>query len=101
MFLHGLPPGSLTSYLHWGVLLSFSGCGDMDSKLLKDYERLKALYEVTNLLHSTLDNTQIFELIVHESVRLLRASSGSVVLLNPTTGLLEIEASAGLSSSAA
>ena len=72
-----------------------------EADLRREYERLKALYEVSNLLHSALEPRQVFDVIVRECVRLLNASSGSVILLNPTTGLLEIEASAGLSLEAA
>jgi signal transduction histidine kinase len=60
------------------------------------YERLKLLYQVSNVIHSTLEPTQALDLIVREAVRVMRASSGSVALQNPTTGLLEIQASRGL-----
>jgi signal transduction histidine kinase len=60
------------------------------------YERLRLLYEVSNVIHSTLDPAEALQLILREAVRLMRASSGSVVLLNPTNGLLEIEAAHGL-----
>jgi signal transduction histidine kinase len=59
-------------------------------------ERLRLLYEVSNVLHSTLDPAEALQLILREAVRLMRASSGSVVLLNPTNDLLEIEAAHGL-----
>ncbi|HYE33485.1 MAG TPA: GAF domain-containing protein [Methylomirabilota bacterium] len=59
--------------------------------------RLELLYHVSNVVHSTLEPTEAFELMLREARRLLHASSGSIVLLNPTTGFLEIEASHGLS----
>src|ERR1035441_4726243 len=65
-------------------------------KLKAAYERLQLLYQVSNVLHSTLDAQQALELILREVVRVMRASSGSVVLLNPNNNLLEIEASTGL-----
>jgi signal transduction histidine kinase len=65
-------------------------------KLKAAYERLQLLYQVSNVIHSTLDPQQALELILQEVVRLMRASSGSVVLLNPNNNLLEIEASTGL-----
>lgn len=66
-------------------------------KDLRDrYERLSLLYQVSNVIHSTLDPQQALKLILGEAVRLMRASSGSVVLVNPTTGFLEIQASIGL-----
>jgi signal transduction histidine kinase len=65
------------------------------------YERLRLLYQVSNVIHSTLDARAALELILREAVQLMRASSGSVVLLNPTSGFLEIEAGHGLPEHAA
>lgn len=65
------------------------------------YERLKLLYQVSNVMHSTLDPREALHVILGEAVRLMRASSGSVVLYNPTSRLLEIEASHGLPPQAA
>jgi signal transduction histidine kinase len=48
-----------------------------------------------------LDSQEALQLIVSEAVRLMRASSGSVVLINPTSGFLEIHAAQGLPASAA
>ena len=71
------------------------------SKWASRYERLKLLYQVSNVIHSTLNSQEALQLIVSEAVRLVRASSGSVILINPTSGFLEIHASQGLPSSAA
>src|SRR3984957_13954271 len=60
------------------------------------HDRLKLLYQVANVIHSTLDPEQALQLIMREAVRLMRASSGFVSLINPTNGLLEIHAAAGL-----
>src|SRR5438552_18509417 len=60
------------------------------------YERLNLLYQVGNVLHSTLDPQEALQLILEEAVRLMRASSGSTVLVNPTNGVLEIHAAKGL-----
>ncbi len=65
------------------------------------YDRLKLLSQVNNVIHSTLDPQQALQLILREAVRLMRASSGSVALINPNNGMLEIQASAGLSPHAA
>jgi len=65
------------------------------------YERLELLYQVSNVIHSTLEPQEAMELIIQEAVRVTRAASGSVVLVNPTTGFLEIEASHGLPANAA
>jgi signal transduction histidine kinase len=64
------------------------------------HDRLKLLYQVSNVIHSTLDPEQALELIVQEAVRLMHASSGSLALINPNNSLLEIHASAGLPASA-
>ncbi|HSH95757.1 MAG TPA: GAF domain-containing protein [Roseimicrobium sp.] len=70
------------------------------SHLQARYERLNLLYQVSNVIHSTLDQQTALELILREAVRLMRASSGSVVLINPNTGFLEIQASHGLPANA-
>jgi len=54
------------------------------------------LYQVSQVIHSTLDPQEALELIVREAVRMVGATSGSVVLVNPTTGFLEIQAAHGL-----
>jgi signal transduction histidine kinase len=66
------------------------------SKLMSRPERLNLLYQVSNVIHSTLDSQEALQLIVSEAVRLMNASSGSVVLINPTSGFLEISASQNL-----
>ena len=63
-------------------------------------ERLSLLYQVSNVIHSTLDSQEAFQLIVSEAVRVMKASSGSLVLINPTTSFLEIHAAQNLSSTA-
>jgi signal transduction histidine kinase len=60
------------------------------------YARLRQLYEVSQVIHSTIEPEAALDLIVREAVRLTRAASGSVVLVNPTTGFLEIQAAHGL-----
>ncbi len=69
-------------------------------KLRSSHERLRLLYQVSNVIHSTLDSQEALHLIVSEAVRVMRASSGSLVLINPTTSFLEIHAAQNLSSSA-
>jgi signal transduction histidine kinase len=64
--------------------------------LRAEYERLKLLYQVSQRIHATLEPQPALELILREAVRLTRASSGSVVLINPNTGFLEIQATHGL-----
>ena len=69
-------------------------------KLKSSHERLRALYQVSNVIHSTLDSQEALQLIVSEAVRVMRASSGSLVLINPTTNFLEIHAAQNLSAAA-
>jgi signal transduction histidine kinase len=70
------------------------------AELKKRYDRLNLLFHVGNVIHSTLDPQEALKLILREAVRLMRASSGSIILINPTTGFLEIHASIGLSENA-
>lgn len=71
------------------------------TELKRRYQRLQMLHQVSEIIHSTLDPQKALRLIVSESVRLVNGASGSVVLVNPTTGFLEIQASQGLPASAA
>lgn len=64
--------------------------------LRAQYQRLRLLYQVSNVIHSTLEPQEALRLILREAVRLMKASSGSLALVNPTTGFLEIQASFGL-----
>jgi signal transduction histidine kinase len=66
------------------------------SELSRRYSRLELLYQVSNVIHSTLDPEEALKLILREAIRVTRASSGSVVLVNPTNGFLEIQAAEGL-----
>src|ERR1035437_47844 len=61
---------------------------------------MSLLYQVSNVIHSTLDSQEALQLIVSEAVRVMRASSGSLVLVNPATNFLEIHAAQNLSSAA-
>jgi len=71
------------------------------TELKARFERLQLLHQVSEVINSTLDPQEALHLIVRESVRLVNAASGSVVLVNPTSGFLEIQASQGLPASAA
>ena len=66
------------------------------SELKERYARLSLLNQVSNVIHSTRDPQEAWRLILREAVRAMRASGGSAILLNPTNGLLEIQASVGL-----
>ena len=71
------------------------------AELKARYDRLNLLHQVGNVIHSTLEPQEALQLIIREAVRLMRAASGSVVLINPTSGFLEIHASHGLPERAA
>src|SRR5262245_11981255 len=66
------------------------------SELRERNARLSLLSEISNVVHATLDPEQALARILREAVRVMRASSGSAVLVNPTNGLLEIHATHGL-----
>lgn len=66
------------------------------SSLLEKYERLQRLHQIAAIIHSTLDPQEALQLIAGQAVKLVRASSGSIVLINPKTRFLEILASQGL-----
>src|SRR5205809_4276687 len=70
------------------------------AELKARYDRLNLLYQVGNVIHSTLDPQEALQLILKEAIRLMRASSGSVVLVNPTTAFLDIQVSQGLPANA-
>jgi signal transduction histidine kinase len=70
--------------------------GEELAVLQKRFDRLQLLFQVSNVIHSTLEPQQALELIVQQAVGLMRATSGSIALLNPNTSFLEIEASCGL-----
>ncbi len=59
-------------------------------------DRVERLYRVSQAIHSTLEPGVALERILEQALDLTGAASGSVVLVNPTTGLLEIQASKGL-----
>lgn len=60
------------------------------------YARLELLQQVSEVIHSTLEPHEALQLIISEVVRSLNASSGSLALINPTSGFLEILAARGL-----
>lgn len=60
------------------------------------YARLRLLYESGKAIHATLASEQALQVALEEAMRGVRAASGSVRLLNPTTGLLEIHAAKNL-----
>lgn len=64
--------------------------------LARRHRRLDLLYQVSKVIHSTLEPNEALKLILRETVRLTRATSGSIALINPNTQFLEIQVSRGL-----
>jgi signal transduction histidine kinase len=64
--------------------------------LKSQLERLTLLYQISKTIHSTLEPEAALNLIASEAVKAMRATSGSISLINPNTGLLEIQESIGL-----
>ncbi len=69
---------------------------DETKRLRHRLNRLETLARVSRVIHSTLEPRESLQLILSETVRLFRACSGSLCLVNPTTGFLEIGAAYGL-----
>src|SRR3974390_1820228 len=65
-------------------------------ELKASYDRLNLLYQVGNVIHSTLEPQEALQLILNEAVRVMEATSGSIVRINPPPSLLEIHAAQGL-----
>ena len=63
--------------------------------------RLELLNQVGNIIHSSLDPQEALQLILDQAVKVMRATSGSVVLVNPNSTFLEIHAAMGLPPNAA
>ena len=64
---------------------------------LRHYELLA---RVGHVINSSLDPAKVLDLVVREAVDIMRATSGSVILIDPHTQLLEIEVAIGLSAEA-
>ena len=73
-----------------------SHAADQPADLKAQLERLRQLYHVSNVIHASLDPQEALQLILREAIQLTRATSGSAILINPTTRMLEIQAAHGL-----
>ena len=67
-----------------------------NGEMLLRLQRAETLARASRVIHSTLEPREALHAILGEAVSVVRASSGSIALLNPTTGLLDIEAGHGL-----
>jgi signal transduction histidine kinase len=59
-------------------------------------DRLESLHRTAQRVYSTLELGESLKILLDEAVRLMNANSGSICLINPTSGFLEIEATCGL-----
>jgi signal transduction histidine kinase len=62
--------------------------------------RLELLARVSSVINSSLEPQKVLNLVLREAVRSMRASSGSIAVIDPHTQLLEIEVAIGLSKKA-
>jgi signal transduction histidine kinase len=62
--------------------------------------RFQLLANVSRVINSSLEPNDVLNLVLREAVSITRATSGSIVLVDPHTQLLEIEVAIGLSPAA-
>lgn len=62
--------------------------------------RYELLARVSSIINSALDSEKILDLVLREAVNVMRATSGSVALIDPHTQWLQIEVAIGLSAKA-
>lgn len=58
--------------------------------------RYRLLARVSSVINSSLNPRTVLNVVLREAVKIMRATSGSIVLIDPHTQLLEIEVSIGL-----
>jgi len=95
-FTIGFSPANTGPLNFAGESLHYARMSTEPVDLKSRYDRLNLLYQVGNVIHSTLEPQEALQLILKEAIRVTRASSGSAVLINPTSGFLEIQAAEGL-----
>jgi signal transduction histidine kinase len=69
---------------------------DRESLLLQQIEHLMTMLEIVRVLNSTLYLAQLEEIIVESAAKITGCEDSSILLLDPQTGELRFEASAGL-----
>ncbi len=71
--------------------------GSSQTAKLRHFELLA---RVGSVINSSLDPTRVLNLVLREAVEIMNATSGSLILIDPHTQLLEIEVAIGLSKQA-
>lgn len=66
------------------------------SRLERKAKKIAAILEISRALNEEHHPTVLFQLIVDRATELMGASSGSVILVDPKSGILRIEAERGL-----
>jgi len=67
-----------------------------DPKVRERLAKLETLYRTTALLTTTLDTDRLLQLVLRAAVKSLRASSGSLLLLDPEEKVLRFKVATGL-----
>jgi len=70
-----------------------------DPKLLQRLSKLQTLYKTTALLNTTLKTDRLLQLVLRAAVQSLKASSGSLLLLDPEEQTLRFKVATGLKKS--
>jgi phosphoserine phosphatase RsbU/P len=65
------------------------------AEVLNKYKEINLFYQLSEKITASLELEVVGELIIEEARKLIRTTSGSVMLLNPDTGKLEIASSFG------
>ena len=62
--------------------------------------RFELLARVSRVINSSLEPEKVLDIVLREAVEIMRATSGSLILIDPHTQLLEISVAIGLSKQA-
>jgi signal transduction histidine kinase len=60
-------------------------------QLLARLERLEVLYKISNIVNTTLEPGEVLRLLLEEVVRITRATSGTIAMIDHRKGVLNIE----------
>lgn len=63
----------------------------------QELRRLKLLYDMGRVMTSTREPRQVLKFLIREAVRIMKATSGSILLIKPRTHLLSVEVAQNIS----